>query len=348
MEVGMQHSGLVKRSVVIIAGAFLLSSHAGAAIAGTVLARGYAIGGGLTSLIATRIDNHRAVIGKFEQDGQVVYFETRRGKRIRHRELGDPKYELDVCFKNAAGEPLMAQFGGDATLIAGCDPAGDVESLDTSPRSARSVDDIRGDFLTASKAIAALQSVQFKRAYATEYAALVGHALIADEGVTGKQLHPDTIEVDDGDTADDAAEEAGDGSRTHCCAGRFHHYIEVYSAPVALTFGHARHAATVAYRMLYGTGYFRMAWHRCNHGRCFWELRGNYWCSMWNPHADRPWHVHNQPCDTFYNPFSTLGGHNCNDDMVLEYASVRDNTHYSGFSGTCSDPARRDYTPPCW
>jgi hypothetical protein len=318
-------------------------AHASTVVAETkVLAKGYTLGGGLTSLVAERIDGRRAIIGKFELDGMVTYFETRRGRRVKPRDKAiDPKYEMDVCFKTSTGQPLIVQYGGDGKLIPGCQEADDA----TAAFNARSVDDIRGEFLAASTAISALNSVQFRKTFAPEYEALVGHAGIAAEGVNGREPHPDTIEIDEEGNASAMSREA---RAPTCCPGGYQHYVDVYSAPVAVTFGFARHSAVAAYRILYGTNFFHMAWHRCNHGRCFWQMGGYWWCSMRNRQATRSSHVHNQTCSTGYSWFSTNGNHNCNDDMVMEYSSVRDNMHYSGYSGTCLNQARRDYTPPCW
>ena len=292
---------------------------------------------------------HAGVSAVFLLDGERVQVEARRGRRTHDRHEGGPRYEVDVCILDDAGRPLVAQYGGDESMIPECESEDGPTGIDAHPavQAFGMPVDRKGSFKRAEKAVKLIRKAGFRRKFQPEFEAIVGQLGLLAEGRRGKKaLHADTLIRTESGVEPMSKEFAlGDvvpAPQNHPTG--YQHYIEIHSSSVRGTGGHAAHGATVAYRIPH-CGAINFAWSRCNHGRCYYLMPWK--CSLYSP-ANRVSHVHVTTCGTYYNPFSTLGGHNCNDDTFVEYLSVRNNAHFDRYGGTCSDPFRADYTTNCF
>lgn len=292
-----------------------------------------------------------SIAGAFELDGETISFETIRGRRTlrRWQDDGDPRYELDVCFKDSNGRPVLVQMGGDAVLDPSCDPELQDESADRQALGSYGSSDVQEDtFRIAMVALQTLQGVEFKRRFAGEYAALVGQL----ELVTRAE---EIIEPDCGAAdvfcEEDSAGDAGLTGRSYNDSWR--HIIDVYAGPIRRLPG-TTHGATVAFRQDPRTGQIGQAWHRCNHGRCFYGRNMRFRCGFWS-NFTRRYHVHKETCTTWYSPRSGADwwwpGHNSNDDTSIQYRAVRTDRHYPSGWGSgwpCDDQQAHNITSSCF
>ena len=331
-----------------------------------VLARGQELPAGMTSLRVERptvfLDmsgrgepRHRrrpSIVGTFELDGAAIGFQTIRGRRLRRRwrDADDPRHELEVCFKDGEGRPFMVQLGGDEVLDPACDPElmeppDEAEGLD----ARLSVGGEEAPFAIAAAALEALAGVEFRRRFADEYAALVGHAQLA--ATTQQGIEPD-CEAEDTYCEEDVGQADG-GLIAQSHNNRWRHILEVWSGPLSRVPG-ATHGATIAFRQDPRNNRVTMAWHRCNHGRCYYGRNMRFQCAFWS-RFDRQYHVHRETCTTRYSPRSGADwwwpGHNSNDDTSIQYRAVRNDRHYPSGWGSgwpCDDPYTHDRASGCF
>ena len=99
----------------------------------------------------------------------------------------------------------------------------------------------------------------------------------------------------------------------------------------------------------------------CNHGTCATASSMSDWCSWESPLRSYRWpafQVHFQfymlqgsgACSSYYNPFSVLGGHNCNDDTYFQIHNILNNSYYDSASGPndiCKDDITHSHAPSC-
>ncbi len=327
-----------------------------------VLAPGHELPAGFTSLGLTtrtvrmdvtgrgafREQRRPAITGIFELGGRSIAFETVRGRRISgpFADTDDPRYELDVCFRDAEGRPFLLQIGGDEVLDPACDPERDVERAGDDVHEARSGADRVADFAGAAAALEALEGLPFRRRFAEEHRALVGHLALAV--AVPAMTEPDCAAPD---VVCETVAEAVLAGRTHNDGWR--HMINVYAGPIRSIPG-ATHGATVAYRYDAASGRLERAWHRCNHGRCYYDWTMDRLCSFWS-FFDRRYHVHQEACGTTYSPRSGADrwwpGHNSNDDTSIQYRAVRYDQHYVSGWGSgwpCDDTQTHNNTSFCY
>lgn len=308
-----------------------------------------------------RLRRRKTVNGTFELGGERITFGTVRGGRPRFQRLFDadaPRYEIDVCFKDTQGRPFMVQGGGDKVLDPSCDPelleeeaedsTGGLDTRSATPEQRQT------HFMIAEAMLAALRDVEFRRRFWPEYNALVNHASLASAA-------QDVLALDcnDADVVCEAEAQSGRdiGAENH--ANRWEHVFRVFHGEVSkkwrerLGISYATHGATLALRRDFRNGRIYFAYHRCNHGRCYYQRGMNHRCTFMSGPI-RGYHIHNLACLTPYNPWSGsryYRGHNSNDDTALQYRSVRLDTHPRrgyGSGSPCDDPYRHDTVDPCY
>jgi hypothetical protein len=284
-----------------------------------VLAEGHELREGLASL--STLPN--GILGSYEHEGEILYFETRRGPRtpslLRKSDPTTPKFEIDVQFMNREGQPFLLQIGGHAPVDETW-----VESTvefrdDAGPKS---------DFVLAAKAIESLAKVTFAREFKHEYRALLDLApLVASAQVIEKIAEGPDSAI----------------STPKLLAGStYRHKVEIHDK--SCCFGLGRHSATIG-KYISTSGVTTTAVITCNHGTCAHQMPQK--CS-WTSPANRSSHVHNHvSCSTPYNPTSVFG-HNSNDDTDLQYKAVRENFHPSSTGGTCNSSSRNNLPTNCY
>ena len=337
----------------------------------SVVMAGYELPAGFTSLEVgrktvveadDRARRRRTLTGTFEAGGETITFETIRGGRPRLGSVvdeGAPRYEIDVCFKDGDGRPFLVQSGGDKVLDPTCDP----ELLEEEPAgtsggevraSSPTPEQRQAHFAMAEAMIQALRSIEFRRPFQPEYQALVGHAALAAEGQAALDL-----DCSDDDVVCEAEDQSeGDvGIESH--QYRWEHIFRVFHGVVSrrwrelVGINYATHGAILALRRDFRNGLIYLAYHRCNHGRCYYDSGMNHRCTFLSGPV-REYHMHNLSCLTLYNPWSGargFRGHNSNDDTALQYRSVRLDRHFPRFYGSgvpCDDPYRHDTVDPCY
>jgi hypothetical protein len=273
--------------------------------------------------------------------------------RWERPEQGDPRYELDVCIRDAEGRPFLGQVGGEDPLDPTCtleleeeptDHLGDLGMSFTAEERAASID-------TATAAVAALRGLVFKRRFAEEHAALLGVAGLlqgAEAIIAADCAAPNMVCEDDG--------EAGPLTTTNH-DNRWQHAIAVWSGPIGSHGFYVpglvgTHGATLGARRDPRNQRLSAAWARCNHGKCPYAAGMQFQCGFLSS-ASRTYHVHEEYCTTNYAAFSgaVSRGHNCNDDATMQYRAVRLNRHASSGWGSgypCDDRFTHNYTDRCW
>jgi len=129
--------------------------------------------------------------------------------------------------------------------------------------------------------------------------------------------------------------------------GRRHAY-EGHAAPIHGLYGLAEHSGTLTARYEENPapfGSFHDVQENCNHGRCPRQLLITY-LVLTAPRSST--HVHRENCRTLYNPLSSIGTHNCNDDSVCQNRTVPNDTHWPSVGTPCSDSQQRRYAPGPW
>lgn len=157
-----------------------------------VLAEGEVLRGGLKSLVGGKKGGRTSVSGTFELAGRSISFETRRGRPTdpAEQEGGGPMYEMDVCFKDGRGRPLVTQSGGDEFLIPDCDPERQEE-----PKYPEA--DRQQDYEALVKAIEVLGQLRFNEYYEPERRALTGQLRLARDLVKGLNVPAGAIIEDE-------------------------------------------------------------------------------------------------------------------------------------------------------
>jgi hypothetical protein len=304
-------------------------------------------------------ERHRPTIsGTFELNGGTISFEVIRGNRMPKGErpkARDSKWALDVCFKDSQGRPFLMQIGGDDSLDPTCDPELEEEppvdsgAHETSPTA----EERAASFSVAEAAIATLQGLQFKRRFVEEYEALVGmgHLLERAQAVAQHDCNDENVIC----LEDDHSSQLGAASITYS----WQHILEVWSGAlgsngffVPLHVG--THGATIAFRRNPRTRRVQAAWRRCNHGKCPHQHPMEFRCAFMSGFSRR-YHIHKEYCTTSYSPRSGADwwwrGHNCNDDVYMQYRAVKLNRHAPSGWGTgypCDDRYTHNYTDWCW
>lgn len=337
-----------------------------------VLAQGYELPAGLTIALGRktvttvkryperpdviRQQLRPAIAGTFESNGNTISFEVIRGAhmpRWERPELGDPRYELDVCFRDGQGRPFLGQVGGEDPLDPTCDleleeepldDLGDLEVSFTAEERAASIE-------TMTAAIAALRGLEFKRRFGEEQAALVGAADLLERAETMAAADCTAPNV----TCED--EDGGQALTTANHDNRWQHAIAVWSGPVGSHGFYVpgligTHGATIGARRDFRNQRVSAAWARCNHGKCPYDPRMQFQCGFLSS-ASRTYHVHEEYCTTNYAAYSgaVSAGHNCNDDVTMQYQAVRLNRHAPSGWGTgypCDDRLTHNFTDRCW
>lgn len=366
----MKHRGVGVGAAVLVAVGAVIAPR-GAQAAPRVLAQGQVMPAGLTALEAGKMQvvevdgrtrRRKTITGAFEVGGEVITFQTVRGARPRFQRVFDadaPRYEIDVCFKDGEGRPFMVQGGGDKILDPSCDPelveeeAEDVSAGELGSRSA-TPEQRQAHFMVAEVMIQALRGIEFRRRFSPEYDALVNHVSLARAAQDVLALDC----TDDDVTCEAGAQSGGDvGVASH--SNRWEHVFRVFHGEVSkkwrdrVGIGYATHGATLALRRDFRNGRIYFAYHRCNHGRCYYHSRMNHRCTFMSGPI-RKYHIHNLSCWTPYSPWSGARyyrGHNSNDDAALQYRSVRLDRHFPrgyGSGNPCDDSYRHDTVDPCY
>ncbi len=284
-----------------------------------VLAEGHELREGLTSL--STVPN--GIFGSYEHEGEIVYFETRRGPRtpsfLRRSDPRTPKFEIDVQFMNRDEQPFLIQIGGHAPVD---------ETWVESTAEFRDDAGPQSEFVLAAKAIENLAKVTFTREFEPEYRALLGLAPL----VASAQVIEKIAEGPDAPTP----------SPQPLSNNTYRHKVEIHDK--SCCFGLGRHGATIG-KYISTSGITTTAVITCNHGTCAHQMPQK--CS-WTSPGNRSNHVHNHvSCSTPYNPTSVFG-HNSNDDADLQYKAVRENFHPSSTGGTCNNSSRNNYPTNCY
>ncbi len=266
------------------------------ALASTVLAAGYALPAGVISLelarrsveIDGRVRSRKAVSATFEFGGEAITVETTRGLRPKFRSLYDPeapKYAIDVCFKDSEGRPFLVQVGGDTVLDPSCDPELQQEppELGAAGGSTLTTASSPQQFVIAQALTQALETVEFRGSLEPEYRALVGNEALAAEAQSA--LADEDCNAEGTVCEDGGVSGAEVGPASHLS---WRHIIVVYEGEVSrrwrdlVGIGYASHGATVAFRQ-HSSNRIDTAWHRCNHGRCYYEtgMQRRYNRKLW-------------------------------------------------------------------
>ncbi len=366
----MRHCRMGWRAAAIAAAGVFVVRAVPVSAAPSVVMTGYELPAGFSSLEVgrkavveadDRTRRRRTLTGTFEVGGEVITFQTIRGGRPRLGSVVDeegPRYEIDVCFKDGDGRPFIVQSGGDKVLDPTCDP----DLLEEEPEA--SGDEVQASSLTpeqrqahfamAEAMIQALRSIEFRRPFLPEYQALVGHAALAAEGQAALDL-----DCSDDDVVCEAGTQSEGDIEIESHQNRWEHIFRVFYGVVSrkwrelVGIDFATHGATLALRRDFRNGLIYLAYHRCNHGRCYYDSGMNHRCTFLSG-PNRQYHVHNLSCQTLYNPWSGARGyrgHNSNDDTALQYRSVRLDQHPPRFYGSgfpCDDLYRHDTTDPCY
>jgi hypothetical protein len=187
------------------------------------------------------------------------------------------------------------------------------------------------DSAMADAALAALQSLLFKRAYRWEHEALVHHARALNSGPAAGADPYEPTEDESGDVASATRAVTGHG-----------HVLEIWRGNAFHIHG-IHHSATRYFRRV-PSGSYQWVADRCNHGRCP-GASGMWYQCAYRSVRNRAAHVHLEACGTWYDVFSRSGGHNCNDDTLLPYYAVKTNQHYPGNFAWCDDPWGHIFAP---
>ena len=286
----------------------------------TVLALGQELGEGLTSLFTVP----NGIYGSYELDGEIVYFETRRGPRtpkfLRDGDPATPTFEIDVRFINQDGESFLIQIGGDTPLDHTWTEATAEFKTDMQAKT---------EFELAARTIETLGTLKFSRKFVHERQALLNLAPIVDSAQVIEKI-----------------EEAPDqalSAPTLLATNTYRHRVEIHHK--SCCFGLGRHSATTGKYL--SRGVTTTAVITCNHGTCANQMALKCSWTSASP-GNRTSHVHNHiSCSTPYNATSVYG-HNSNDDTDIQYRAVRDNRHPSSTGGTCNNSSLNNEPTSCY
>jgi hypothetical protein len=309
------------------------------------------------------IDGRMTVQGIYERLGDRVYFESRRGAPAEDRSVAvDHPYEIDVCFRDKDGVPLFASIAGDEPLIPDCHPDRVAEVLAERP-------DLRDgqnrSYVSMKRAARQVQKAVFAAAFSAERRELVEPAIGAARHLKRRRplekLLPDPVfqgsptpgpggEPTPADAPGLMVGDTGDGLASSAAVARWKHILGVHTGR-AFNVTWFDHTATIAYTAYSFDGgrssWALFAWENRNHGRHWYEPGMRHKCTYQSA-FDRGPSIWRQSCNTRYNPTS-IWGHNCNDDAVLQIWSVKFNRPYNNVSGyPCNDPYPNLYSPMCF
>lgn len=265
--------------------------------------------------------------GTFVHQGRLIRFEAVRGEPNETTDPDAPRFAVDARFLDAAGSTFILSGGGGEIARADWAPS-------TNPNPDERAKDLSllpllADELSAAGAPSGLE-YEFQKI-----------SQLAGE-LRGKEL----IVKAEGDV------------QYGCSTGYEHDMTIRYKAAFDLPVGH--HTAVRLnswYLNSSCTWVYQGYQESCNHGTCATSATMSDWCTWSSPLRSTTWpafQVYSSQgygaCSTFYNPFSNLGGHNCNDDTYFQGYNIRNNAFYlaaSGPSGVCSDSTGHTYAPSC-
>lgn len=269
--------------------------------------------------------------GSFIEGGRVIYFEAVRGEENPREALSDPdvpRFSVDVRFVDAGGRTLIISGGGGEVARPDWAPEGDQADPEERTKDLELVAHLAGEL----ELLGPLPGLDYE---------LDKVAQLADE-LRGFEL---------------VVKPSGDVPYA-CTAGYEHDMTIRYKAAFDLPVGHHTAVRLDNWYLTTGCSWIYQGYQEsCNHGTCATAATMADWC-IW-PSAIRSYQwpafqvysaYGNGACSTYYNPWSNLGGHNCNDDTYFQGYNIRNNTYYAaatGPSSICNDGTGHSYAPSC-
>jgi hypothetical protein len=269
--------------------------------------------------------------GSFAQGGRVIYFEAERGEenpRPAMNELDLPRFSVDARFMDAAGKTFILSGGGGEVARPDWDPEAD----DSDPEERTKDLALVVKFADELTLLGAMPGLDYE---------LEKLAQLAEE-LRGMDL---------------VVKPSGDVP--YACTPGYEHDMTIrYKAAFDLPIGnHSAVRLDSWYLNTFCTWVYQGYQESCNDGTCATALSMADLCYWNSPIRSTKWPAfqvytayENGSCSSFYNPWSTLGGHNCNDDTYFQGYNIRNNAYYlaaSGPSGICTDGTTHSYAPNC-
>ncbi len=270
--------------------------------------------------------------GSFSQDAVTIHFEAIRGERnpdaVTKDDPNAPEYAVDARFYEDNGANFLLSTGGHGLE----DEAWAQTSSDFDPDTRVEALKLVGPLVTALKNADLPVVFELERNRLIELGSSIGNV--------------EFVHVPTGDVP-------------YACTNAFVHQMHVRNkAAFELPVGN--HTAVFVDSWFLGTSCTWLYVGRqesCNHGTCATSAEMATYCtweSGYRAYSFPAFQVYsaysNGSCSTFYNPWSTLGGHNCNDDSYFQIQNIRNDTYYpaaTGPSNICIDSIGHSYSPNC-
>jgi hypothetical protein len=287
---------------------------------------------------------------RFEKNGRTLHFDLRLGPKMETPPSAEllaadselPTYETDALVTDANGAPFHTQMGGDSFLDPSWQTKPHIENFDLAGR---------------------LQDIQLLRDAGAAFRKLQVPAGLEQLRLAGIQI---------GHTVDNMAKksEASAPSAPATGDGTLAPKDTISWGPSSV----AKWDYMIYDQCLFGcTGKHSSVWLRgwssssgivynaysCNHGSCAYYSDMNWDCTMSGWRTDDGTHsrffysetttsnsTYNGGCSTGYN-WSSVGGHNCNDDTQLEINAIYSDSSQSTTGGTCNSAGTNFYPPGC-
>ncbi len=283
---------------------------------------------GRIEIIEAGIDT--GVKGVYLRNDDVIHFEAVRGLPIENArpELGEPAYEIDVRIMDADGYVFMSQAGGDGFI----DPTWEVDAQkDTWSESADAADlEQRSKAFDLAigmtkKIVELSNNVQTDSPNGLSYYQVEADFTSEIEAIAGLVTGYLSMDKD--------VRSGSDVSGLDNWGGAYTHIVQAHKKDS--TGGAYEHSGTRSYCKVTSTGAQVGYYQRCNHGTCPGGTGMRCYCKgTWSNRTNDL--KGNTNCSTYYNPLSTMGGHNCHDDTYLQFTNVRRDTRQSTSGGRCS------------
>jgi hypothetical protein len=269
--------------------------------------------------------------GSFVHQGRLIHFEAVRGEENPAETQKDPdapRFAVDARFTNSDGKTFILSGGG-----------GEVARPNWAPEEDEgNPEDRTQDLMLLPKLADELEKLGAPSGLEYEFKKLVQLAA---------ELRDMELVV----------KPTGDVPYA-CTTGYEHDMIIRYKAAFDLPIGHHTAVRLNSWYLTSSCTWSYQGYQEsCNHGTCATASTMRDWCVWPSPLRSYRWPAFqvytaygNGACSTYYNPLSTLGGHNCNDDTYFQGYNIRNNTYYAaatGPSSICTDGTRHSYAPSC-